>query len=168
MIPAAKPSKISVKIALKADAPSTPTVIFGSGRIFFPNGFDINQIGWKINVNSADESTVTVPEIKDELIDTAALTANTAISNQSTQTTANQSLDQNAMDKTENPTEMAKTEQTPVAANTQNLSSAQVESDKTSGNTIIIAVLAITGLAVLLGAGLFYISRQSKEKKAVK
>ena len=161
MIPAAKPSKITVKVALKVDAAKTPTVIFGSGRIFFPNGFDINQIGWKINANGADESGVSVPVIKDEMVDAATLSTNNAISSQSTPTTLNQVEAQADAVKNE-------TTSTPVAANSQALSSTQAQTDDSRNNTIIGAVLAITSIAVLLGAGLYFLSRQNKAKKAVK
>jgi len=171
MIPAAKPSKITVKIALKADAAKTPTVIFGSGRIFFPNGFDINQIGWKINANGADESSVTVPVIKDETVDPATLTTNSAITNQPT--TSNQIADQATTDPVAKPTEdkkndVVKNETTPLAANSQSLSANQAQPATSSDNTIVVAVLTITGIAVMIGVGLFLLSRQNKAKKAVK
>lgn len=168
MIPASRPSKITVKVALKVDAAKTPTVIFGSGRIFFPNGYDVNQIGWKINANGADESGVIVPVIKDEAIDPALLAANTALTNPAAVTTSNQPADSIPLNGTSAISGVTKISEMETAANSQSLTSTPLQTTNSSSNTIVVAVLAITGIAVLIGAGLYFLSRQNKAKKAIK
>lgn len=50
LIPQAVPGKITIKASLKTTSPVTPSTIDASlGNIFFPNGFPINAIGWRIS-----------------------------------------------------------------------------------------------------------------------
>jgi hypothetical protein len=171
-IPAAVPAKISIKIALKDGAPTDPSVIFGSGRIYFPNGYDVNQIGWKINVGQADETKVTIPTIKDEPVDTAALDTNATLaqtgSKDSTPTDSPATTDENrpADLQVGKETVMPKTDQVKTpAANTQTMALDQDSKKPEVNNNLIFVVSAIVGIAILAGAGLFFLNKQNQAKK---
>lgn len=164
MIPAAKPSRITVTVAMKDSAPKESSMIFGTGRIFFPNGYDINALGWKINVNEADESKVTVPEIKDEIVDQQAIIDNSALKTQSTteNTVSNPVSDQKTEPKVESTALNSNTQQ----ANTQELSAKNTEnktnSTESPSNVAIISVLGGLG-AVVVAAVTFFMLKSSKK-----
>ena len=172
-IPAGIPAKISIKIALKADAPATASVIFGSGRIYFPNGYDVNQIGWKINVGQADESKVNIPTIKDEIVDSAALEANAVLTQAgSKSSTVTDSADKSVQNRPadleigKDAVKQQNTETKTPAANIQNMTSDQETKKAEVNNNLIFVVSGIAGIAALVGAGLFFLSKQRKVKKA--
>jgi hypothetical protein len=62
-IPAAVPGKITIKMSLKTSAPTTPSILDGQGKIYFPNGFDINSIGWRINASYVKTNDVLDPSV---------------------------------------------------------------------------------------------------------
>jgi len=63
-IPAAVPMRLDVELKLKPNI-TNKYILDGQGKVYFPNGFDANQIGWRINVNpdaqqpSAPTATIT-------------------------------------------------------------------------------------------------------------
>jgi uncharacterized repeat protein (TIGR01451 family) len=61
LIPANVPIQISVNLKMKASVTESH-VLNGTGKVFFPNGFDVNAIGWKINLNPTI-STVPKPKV---------------------------------------------------------------------------------------------------------
>jgi hypothetical protein len=62
-IPAAVPGKITIKLAIRTSAPVTPSIVDGQGKIYFPNGFDMNAIGWRLNVNYVKTNDVLDPSV---------------------------------------------------------------------------------------------------------
>lgn len=62
-IPAAVPGKITIKMAIKTSAPITPSIVDGQGKIDFPNGFPMNAIGWRLNVNYTKTNNVLDPSV---------------------------------------------------------------------------------------------------------
>jgi len=62
-IPAAVPGKLTIKLSLKTSSPVTPTLLDGGGKIYFPNGYDINPIGWRINLAYVKTNDVLDPSV---------------------------------------------------------------------------------------------------------
>jgi len=50
-IPALIPGKLVLQMQIKSTAATNTSIIDGQGKIYFPNGFDMNAIGWRVNVN---------------------------------------------------------------------------------------------------------------------
>jgi len=64
-IPAEIPSRVRVSVKSLVD---TESVLFGSGRIFFPNGVDVTPRSWKVNINEASEEGIEIPTVEDGVV----------------------------------------------------------------------------------------------------
>jgi len=161
MVPAAVPARISIKVALKANASTASAVLFGSGRLYFPSGFDANQISWKINIGQADESGVVLPTIKEETLDMAALESNQAIA-------VSQNTDATIGATTKMPADLEvgkiETMNTP-ALNSQNIKSDQAVENTALNNDLVLIVGGIAGVGILAGAALFALNIHKKNAK---
>ena len=62
-IPAGVPGKITIRMSIRTSAPTTPSILDGQGKIFFPNGFDMNAIGWRLNVAYVRTNNVLDPSV---------------------------------------------------------------------------------------------------------
>ncbi len=161
MIPAATPAKISIKVALKANAPTSGSVLYGSGRLFFPSGFDANQISWKINVGNADESAVTLPTNKENAPDIAALETNQALIKSQTATTTTPAA-----------LEIGKNEVSKSASlNAQNVeaspnsSKTTVEKPTVENNNLLYGAGAVISIALIAGIALYVLNMRKKASK---
>lgn len=161
MIPAATPAKISIKVALKANAPTSGSVFYGSGRLFFPSGFDANQISWKINVGNADESAVTLPTNKENAPDIATLETNQALIKSQTATTTTPAV-----------LEIGKNEVSKSASlNAQNVeaspnsSKTTVEKPTVENNNLLYGAGAAISIALIAGIALYVLNMRKKASK---
>jgi len=168
IIPAAKPARISIKIALKDKAVTDPSLLFGTGRIYFPNGYDVNALGWKINANKADEAKVEVPKIEDKPIDTAILDANQAIKQdiapktESTPVTSNQNPALNAAQPVA-PTVASNI--TSLATDSGNMSEVNSNKASSANQNIVLIAVGIIGALILAGLAIFFVNKNQKTKK---
>jgi len=63
------PSEIPTMIRVTVEATSAEeAVVFGIGRVFFPDGIDVTPRSWKINTNNASEEGVDIPAVPEGVV----------------------------------------------------------------------------------------------------
>jgi hypothetical protein len=177
LIPSSSPSRISIKVGLKTGASLDPSVIYGNGRIYFPEGFDINQIGWKINVGGADEAKVQIPAIKEDKVNPEELATNATLLAQQENPTKSDAVSASNTGST-NPNNQTST-QAPTQAPTQtpapktqepakSVDLAQQTDQKSAENKNNTTPIIFGGLGILILAGLgsYMLLKHKKSKKS--